>query len=117
MKVVVLASGSGTLLQAVIDALGPGSGVELAAVGSDRECAALERAAAVGIEHFVVPYVPKNTDRSEWNRELANKIASFNPDLVVSAGFMRILGEELVRQFEGRIINTCLLYTSPSPRD
>lgn len=104
MRVVMLASGAGTLLQSVIDNA-PGS-VEIVAVGADRQCAALERAEAAGIEHFCVEYQPGQTDRVQWNKELGETIAAFSPDIVVSAGFMRILGAEVVERFNGRIINT-----------
>lgn len=111
MRILVLASGSGTLLQALIDGVGAArasgdASVEIAAVGADRPCQALERAAAAGIESFCVDYVPKQTDRAQWNQQLADTIAEYKPDLVVSAGFMRIIGESVIERFPGRIINT-----------
>lgn len=105
MRIVILASGTGTLLQSVIDNVDR-SRVEILAVGSDRQCEALERAERAGIENFLVEYVPKQTDREKWNEELADKLASYDPDLVVSAGFMRIIGPKVVERFEGKIINT-----------
>lgn len=104
MKVVILASGTGTLLQAVIDSAD--ETVEIVAVGSDRPCQALERAEASGVPTFCVEYTPKVTDREKWNRTLSEKIAEFDPDLVLSAGFMRIIGPTVVERFAHRIINT-----------
>lgn len=105
MKIVILASGTGTLLQSVIDNVDRDK-VEILAVGSDRQCEALDRAERAGIEHFLVEYVPKQTDREQWNEDLADRISSYEPDLVVSAGFMRILGPQVVERFTGKIINT-----------
>ena len=104
MKVVILASGTGTLLQSVIDSAD--ESVDIVAVGADRPCQALERAEAAGVTTFCVDYTPGQTDREAWNAELGNKIAQFQPDYVVSAGFMRIIGADVVQRFAGRIINT-----------
>ncbi|MBC2682060.1 phosphoribosylglycinamide formyltransferase [Corynebacterium anserum] len=104
MKVVILASGTGTLLQAVIDSAD--ETIDIVAVGSDRPCQALERAEAAGVPTFCVEYMPKVTDREKWNRTLSEKIAEFDPDLVLSAGFMRIIGPTVVERFAHRIINT-----------
>jgi phosphoribosylglycinamide formyltransferase-1 len=98
---VVLASGSGTTLQALLDS-------ELAAcivaAGTDVPgCPAMGRAAERGVTTFAVSpgaYV----DRSAWNDALADAIVEHEPDLVVLAGFMRILAPSVVRQF--RIVNT-----------
>lgn len=100
----MLASGQGTLLQSVID-MAPAN-VQIVAVGADRQCSALERAEAAGLETFLVEYRPGQTDRAQWNRELAEAIAAFEPDVVVSAGFMRIIGADVVERFAGRMINT-----------
>ena len=100
----MLASGQGTLLQSVID-MAPES-VQIVAVGTDRQCPALERAEAAGLETFLVEYRPSQTDRAQWNRDLAEAIAAFEPDVVVSAGFMRIIGADVVERFAGHIINT-----------
>lgn len=117
MRIVVLVSGSGTNLQAVIDAVSSGQlQVELAAVGSDIPgCGGLERSAAVGIETFAVP-LEKGLGRKDpeeaariraaWNRELCDAVRSRSPDLVVSSGFMRILGEEFLDGVEVPVINT-----------
>ncbi|WP_027019396.1 phosphoribosylglycinamide formyltransferase [Corynebacterium sputi] len=106
LRVVVLASGSGTLLQALVDELDQNT-VELVAVGADLECEALAKAGRAGIDTFTVPFdAEARRDRTAWNRRLLGAVESYSPDLVVSAGFMRILGEEFVAAFDGRIINT-----------
>lgn len=106
-RIAVLASGSGTLLQSVIDAVASGDlPVELVAVGSDvAEAQALDRARRAGIEAFVV--VPKDFENREtWNADLLARLLGYAPDWIVSAGFMRILGPTVVDAFAGRIINT-----------
>lgn len=105
----LLASGSGTLTQAVLDACAgsPGApGVEIAAVGSDRpEAPVLARAKAVGVPAFTVR--PGDyADRAAWDAALAQAVAAFAPDWVVSAGFMRVLGPAFTDRFPERIINT-----------
>ncbi|MDN8595259.1 MULTISPECIES: phosphoribosylglycinamide formyltransferase [unclassified Corynebacterium] len=97
-SVAVLVSGSGTLLQAILDNQGAYS-VEL--VVADVECPALDRARAAGVRAEVVPL---ESDRDEWNRQLADMMG--DPDIVVSAGFMKIVGEAFLDRFEGRLINT-----------
>jgi phosphoribosylglycinamide formyltransferase 1 len=106
-RIVVLASGSGTLLQAVIDAVAAGRlPAELVAVGSDVPgAAALGRAEAAGIPAFVD--APADyPDRAAWNAALTARVRALRPDWVVSAGFMRILGPDFVDAFAGRIVNT-----------
>lgn len=92
VDVVVLVSGSGTLLQALIEASAdPGYGVRIAAVGADRPCLGLERAEQAGIPTFTV--APKeHSDRGAWDAALAERVAAASPRFVVTAGFMRILG-------------------------
>jgi phosphoribosylglycinamide formyltransferase-1 len=101
-RIVVLASGSGTTLQALIDdaELRP----LIAAVGSERrDIPALARAAQAGIATFVVPFADYG-DRSAWNRDLEKAIGDHQPDLLVLAGFMRIVDAAIVSRF--RVINT-----------
>lgn len=107
LRVVVLVSGSGTLLQSLIDATGdPSYGVEVVAVGSDRTNAyGLVRAQEAGIEHFALPY-RKGDDRAAWDTELTERVAAHRPDLVVSAGFMKLVGETFLARFAGRMVNT-----------
>ncbi|MCH8612235.1 phosphoribosylglycinamide formyltransferase [Arsenicicoccus dermatophilus] len=97
LSVVVLVSGSGTLLQALLDASAdPVLGVRIVTVGADRDgIAGLERARRAGVPTFVVR--PGDfTDRAAWDIALADEIGRHAPDLVVSAGFMRILGERVL---------------------
>ncbi len=104
-RVVVLLSGSGTLAQSLITAGRlPDSVFQVVAVGSDLpDALGLMRAADAGIEHFVVEMLP---DRKAWNIELAETVARYQPDLVVSAGFMRIVGTDFLDLFGGRFINS-----------
>jgi phosphoribosylglycinamide formyltransferase-1 len=104
-RLVVLASGSGSTLQALLDAAAdPAYGVVVAAVGSDRPGAqALERARAAGVDAFVVELAG---DRAQWDRDLAAAIAAHEPDLVVSCGFMRITGPAFLDRFSGRFVNS-----------
>ena len=102
-RIVVLASGSGTLAQAIFDAVATGQlACDIVAVISDQKSAqVLDRAHRAKIETFTIPMLP---DRSEWDRELETLIAALRPDLVVSAGFMRILSHRITEKF--RIINS-----------
>ena len=102
-RIVVLASGSGTLLQALLDSdLRP----FIVAVGTDRgDAGALGRAVNRGVPTFVVdPAAFAN--RADWDEALQEAVSAQDPDLIVSAGFMRILCPEFVAAFAGRIINT-----------
>ena len=98
-RIVILASGSGTLAQAIFDAH---LEADIVAVISDKkEAPVLQRAEKMRIETFTIPMLP---DRTEWDRELETLIAALKPDLVVSAGFMRILSERITSRF--KIINS-----------
>jgi len=105
VKLVVLASGSGTLLQALIDAAArPGYPAQVAAVGADRTgIEALARAERAGIPSFTVR-VGDHPDRAAWDKALAEAVAAYQPDLVVSAGFMKILGPAFLGRFT--VVNT-----------
>jgi len=91
--VLVLVSGSGTNLQALLDATAdPAYGVRIVAVGADRDdIEGLRRAERAGIPTFVCR-VGDFADRDAWDEALAGEVAAHAPDLVVSAGFMKILG-------------------------
>ncbi|NHC43949.1 phosphoribosylglycinamide formyltransferase [Motilibacter aurantiacus] len=104
-RVVALVSGSGTLLQALLDGCDPREAT-VVAVGADRHgIAGLDRAAAAGVPTFV--HAPRDfADRAQWNHALADAVAAYEPDLVVSAGFMRILGAEFLVRFPDRVLNT-----------
>ena len=107
MRLVVLVSGSGTNLQAILDACeDPSFGCEVVAVGADRPAiAGLDRAERRGVPTFVVA-VSDHPDRAGWDAALADAIGAHEPDLVVSAGFMKILGPAVLERFGGRVINT-----------
>ncbi|MGP6174991.1 phosphoribosylglycinamide formyltransferase [Corynebacterium sp. A21] len=100
-NIVVLVSGSGTLLQAILD--GQDENYSVSLVLADTPCPALDRASHAGVETRVVEMT---TDRDSWNGTLADAAGEGNPDLIVSAGFMRILGTAFLDRFGGRIINT-----------
>ncbi|MEV0847957.1 phosphoribosylglycinamide formyltransferase [Streptomyces sp. NPDC049954] len=109
-RLVVLVSGSGTNLQALLDTIeaqGPEAyGAEVVAVGADREgIAGLERARAAGLPTFVCR-VADHASRADWDRALTEATAVHSPDLVVSAGFMKIVGKEFLARFGGRVVNT-----------
>lgn len=107
LRLVVLLSGSGTLFQHLLDAVADGTcAARVAAVGADRADAyGLERARAAGIDTFVHPYA-RGSDRAAWDAELTRLVAAYEPDLVVSAGFMKLVGEAFLARFGGRTINT-----------
>ena len=104
-RLVVLASGSGSTLQAVVDAASePEFGARVVAAGTDvRGCAAMTHADVAGIPTFAVE-AADFADRAAWNAALGGAVACYAPDLVVLAGFMRLLGAELVERF--RVVNT-----------
>lgn len=106
-RVVVLLSGSGSLLQALIDAaLDPGYGVDIVAVGSDRpDVRGLERACAAGVPTFTLR-TKDFASRSDWDRALTEQVASHEPDLVVSAGFLKLVGPDFLARFGGRYLNS-----------
>ncbi len=95
-NLVVLASGSGSLLQALIDAPANGVTYQIAAVISDNPTAtALTRAQSAGITAIALPAIGLSAD--SWQQELKTVVMSFAPDLVVSAGFMRIIKSDLFK--------------------
>ncbi|HEX8496583.1 MAG TPA: phosphoribosylglycinamide formyltransferase, partial [Actinomycetales bacterium] len=106
-RLVVLVSGSGTNLQALLDATqDPAYGARVVAVGADRDgIAALERAERAGVPTFV-RRVSDAADRATWDRELTELVAAHEPDLVVSAGFMKLAGRAFLQRFGGRYVNT-----------
>jgi phosphoribosylglycinamide formyltransferase 1 len=110
--IVVLASGSGTLLQAVLD---HPVGQYVRAVGSDVATAtALDRARQADRSTFVCDPADFD-DRDAWNAALLDQLAEYAPDVIVSAGFMRIIGPRVLQAFPGRIINTHPAYLPEFP--
>ena len=106
LRIVVLISGRGTNLQAVIDAIADGSlPVDLRAViCNEPDAPGIERAREAGYEAVVVPHRDFPT-REQFDAALAVTIDAFDPELVVLAGFMRILTPGFVRRYAGRLIN------------
>jgi phosphoribosylglycinamide formyltransferase-1 len=109
-RLVVLVSGSGTNLQALLDVIaehGPERyGAHVVAVGADRDgIEGLRRAERAGLPSFVCR-VGDHASRADWDRALADAVAAHEPDLVVSAGFMKIVGPAFLARFGGRIVNT-----------
>jgi formyltetrahydrofolate-dependent phosphoribosylglycinamide formyltransferase len=106
-RLVVLVSGGGTNLQALLDAADqPSYGASVVAVGADRDgIAALDRAHARDIPTFVLR-VGDFASRDEWDAALTDAVAAHEPDLVVSAGFMRLAGAAFLARFGGRFLNT-----------
>ena len=106
-RLVVLVSGTGTNLQALLDACAdPAYGARVVAVGADRSgIEGLARADRAGLPTFVLR-VGDFADRAAWDDALTEQVAAFEPDLVVSAGFMKLAGPAFVRRFAGRFVNT-----------
>lgn len=106
-RLVILLSGSGTNLQALIDACADQAyGATIVAVGADRDgIAGLERAAAHGIPTFVCRVADFDT-REDWDAALTAHCSGYQPDLVVSAGFLKLVGKEFLTTFAGRYLNT-----------
>lgn len=106
-RLVVLVSGGGTNLQALLDAGADlAYGARVVAVGADRHgTRAVERAQQAGVPSFV-HRVADAADRDAWDRELTDLVAAHEPDLVVSAGFMRLAGPAFLARFGGRYVNT-----------
>ena len=103
-RLVVLASGSGSTLQAILDAAVDDFPATVVAAGTDRPgCPAMRRAEAAGVETFAVPFADY-PDRPAWDAALAEAISKYQPHLVVLAGFMRILAAETVDRFP--MVNT-----------
>ncbi|WP_344431814.1 phosphoribosylglycinamide formyltransferase [Streptomyces lavendulocolor] len=108
-RLVVLVSGGGTNLQALLDASAAdpaGFGATVVAVGADRPgIAGLARAERAGVPTFVCR-VGDFDSRDAWDAALAEAVAAYEPDIIVSAGFMKILGKHFLARFGGRVINT-----------
>jgi phosphoribosylglycinamide formyltransferase-1 len=104
---VVLVSGSGTNLQALLDACAdPSYGARVVAVGADRtDIEGLARAERAGIPTFVVSVKDYET-REEWDAALAGAVAAYDPDIIVSAGFMKLFGSTFLALYGGKVVNT-----------
>lgn len=109
-RLVVLISGSGSNLQAIIDAIGAGVlQAEIRAVISNRADAfGLIRAATAGIPtqvHAFKPYRDAGRSRADYDGDLADQVAAHAPDWVILAGWMLILSDAFIQRFPGRIVN------------
>ncbi|EEP71629.1 phosphoribosylglycinamide formyltransferase [Micromonospora sp. ATCC 39149] len=106
-RIVVLVSGSGSNLQALLDAtVDPAYGARVVAVGADRDgIAGLDRAAAAGVPSFV-ERVKDHPTRADWDAALTKQVAAYRPDLVISAGFLKLVGPEFLAAFGDRYLNT-----------
>jgi len=105
-RVAVLLSGTGSLCAALLSAADdPSYPAAVVAVGADREAEGLEHARRRGIPTFVCT-LREHPDRNSWDRTLADTLVAFGPDLVVSAGFMKLVGPAVLDAFEGRMVNT-----------
>ena len=106
-RLVVLVSGGGTNLQALLDAAAdPAFGAEVVAVGADRPAIeGLARAERAGVPTFV-ERLGDHATRADWDAALTEAVAAHAPDLVVSAGFMKLLGPAFLDRFAHRVVNT-----------
>ena len=103
----MLVSGTGSILQALLDACGdPAFGAQVVAVGADRDgTGGVSRADAAGIPTFV-RRLADSPDRFAWDRALTVDCAAFEPDLIVAAGFLKLVGTDFLTRFGGKMINT-----------
>lgn len=101
----MLASGTGSLLESLLQAAAGDYPARVVAVGVDRDCGASAIAEAAGVPTFSVR-LRDYPDREAWDAAMAAAVAEYEPDLVVSAGFMRILGRDFLQRFQGRVVNT-----------
>ncbi|MDP9221156.1 MAG: phosphoribosylglycinamide formyltransferase [Actinomycetota bacterium] len=122
-RLVVLVSGGGSNLQALLEACGdPSYGAQVVAVGADRPgTGGVERAAQLGLPTFVEA-VADHASRADWDTALTARVAAHEPDLVVSAGFLRLAGPAFLAAYGGHYVNThnALLPAFPGihgPRD
>ena len=104
-RLVVLASGTGSLLASLLDAAVADYPARVVAVGVDRDCRAVEIATEASLPTFTVR-LADHPGRDAWDAALTEAVAAHAPDLIVSAGFMKILGPQFLTQFCGRTLNT-----------
>lgn len=104
--IVVLISGTGSNLAALLEASRQSDcPYEIVGVVADRRASGLQHADAAGIPHRVVR-LGDHADRASWDEALAAAVDSFSPQLVVFAGFMKLIGAPMLERFGGRMINT-----------
>ena len=113
LRLVVLVSGSGTNFADLLERTRAGRvPAEIIAVGADRDCGGIELARAAGIHTFVEPF---QAPRDAWSERIADRIAAFEPDVIVLSGFMRLLSAAAVARFEPAILNTHPAYLPEFP--
>lgn len=106
LRVVVLISGQGTNLRAFLDSCSNGSvPATVVAVGADADVSGLTHARNDNIPTFIEPF-DSGADRDTWGARLADRVASYDPDLVILSGFMRIVPPGFVRRFAPMLLNT-----------
>lgn len=104
-RLVVLASGTGSLLESLLRAAVGDYPARVVAVGTDRPCRALQVASDAGVPGYTTR-LGDYADRDAWDTAITAATAEHQPDLVVSAGFMKILGPQFLSRFAGRVVNT-----------
>ncbi|GAB3018238.1 phosphoribosylglycinamide formyltransferase [Mycobacterium bourgelatii] len=104
-RLVVLASGTGSLLNSLLEAAVDDYPARIVAVGVDRDCRATEIAARASLPVFTVRLKDYAT-REAWDAAITEATAAHSPDLIISAGFMKILGPQFLSRFSGRTLNT-----------
>jgi formyltetrahydrofolate-dependent phosphoribosylglycinamide formyltransferase len=106
-RLVVLVSGTGSILQALLDACASEDfGARVVAVGADRDnTGGTAKADAAGIPTFV-RRLPDFPDRASWDRALTQECTRHDPDLIIAAGFLKLVGPDFLARFGGRLINT-----------
>lgn len=115
LRVVVLISGQGSNLRAFLDSCEDGSiPATVVAVGADADVSGLDHARRVDIPTFVEP-LNRGDDRDAWGTRLGDRIAEFDPDLVILSGFMRLVPPSFVRRFAPMLLNTHPAYLPEFP--
>jgi phosphoribosylglycinamide formyltransferase 1 len=104
-RLVVLASGAGSLLTSLLETARGDYPGRVVAVGVDRDCPAVEIATAAEVPVYLVR-LKDHADRAAWDTALTEATTAHQPDLVVSAGFMKLLGPQFLSRYLGRIVNT-----------
>lgn len=113
LRLVVLVSGSGTNFADLLERTRAGRvPAEIIAVGADRECGGIGLAREAGLQTFVEPF---EAPRDAWSERIADRIAAFEPDVIVLSGFMRLLSPGVVARFEPAILNTHPAYLPEFP--
>jgi phosphoribosylglycinamide formyltransferase-1 len=104
-RLVVLASGTGSLLSSLLDAATGDYPARVVAVGVDRDCVAVDIATSASVPAYTVR-LGDYPDREAWDAAITEATAAHEPDLIVSAGFMKILGPQFLSRYIGRVVNT-----------